>query len=173
MSKLSKWLPFKKRPAGETGVQRSWTDHPLERMRDEMNRVFDSFFRDPFSSFEMDWPRPFSTGSLAPNVDIEDKGKDLVVSVELPGMDSDDVEVQLADNALTIKGEKKSEQTEEHDGYYMSERSFGSFQRIVPLPVEVEPDKAEASFKKGVLTVRLPKSDRARETVRKIRIQSG
>jgi len=95
---------------------------------------------------------------MTPHVDISDKGKELKVSVELPGMDKDDVEVNLDDNALTIRGEKKSEETEEKEGYYMSERSYGAFQRIIPLPVEVDPEKVKAKFKKGVLNIVLPKS---------------
>ncbi len=173
MNKLTKWFPIKRRTNGESEMQRYWGDtHSLERMRDEMNRMFDNFFRDPFHAFDMDLPGSFMSGSLSPKVDLEDKGKELKVSVELPGMDSDDVDIELVDNALSIRGEKKIEDSEEHDGYYMSERVWGSFQRVIPLPVEVESDKVKAKFKKGVLTVRLPKSRKARENVRKIAVQS-
>jgi len=170
MNKLSKWLPTRKGSNGESALQRSSGVHPMERMREEMNRMFDSFFRDPFAPLELDWPRSFQSLELSPRVDIEDRKKEIRVSVELPGLEPDDVEVDLADNTLTVKGEKKTEESEERDGYYLSERSYGAFQRVIPLPVEVEPDKVKARFKRGVLTVRLPKSERARENVRKIAV---
>lgn len=171
MTKLSKWLPRKKNGKG-SDLQKFPNDHPIERMRERMDRMFDDFFRDPFPGFDLDWPRPLSTGSISPSVDIEDKGKELKVSAELPGMDQNDVEVSLTDDALSIRGEKKAEETEEHDGYYVSERSYGSFSRVIPLPVEVESDKVKAKFKKGVLTVRLPKSEKAKANTRKITVHS-
>jgi HSP20 family protein len=171
MTKLRKLLPWKKNE-NEAAMQEYSGGHPLERMRDQMNRMFDEFFRDPFAGLDLDWPRPLSTGSISPQVDIEDKGKELKVSVELPGMDQEDVEVSLTDDALTIRGEKKTEETKEDDGYYLSERSYGSFHRVIPLPVEIESGKVKAKFKKGVLTIKLPKSENAKEKSRKITVQS-
>jgi HSP20 family protein len=173
MGKLSKWLPNKSRTGRETGISHYMGEtHPVLRMRDEMNKMFDSFFREPMIGFDLDWPRSSLSGGIAPNIDIEDKGQELKVSVELPGIDPDDVDVNLTDNSLTIKGEKKIEETEENEGYYMSERAYGAFQRSIPLPVEVESNRVKANFKKGVLTVLLPKSEKAREKIRKISVHS-
>lgn len=104
----------------------------------------------------------FWTGFGGPAVDIEDRNNEVVVTAELPGLDSKDFNVEVEADRLILRGEKKAE-TEKHDKtYYYRESSYGSFHRVVPLPAEVKRDDAKARYKNGVLTVTLPKTDEAR-----------
>ena len=105
-----------------------------------------------------------------PSIEVNATDNEVRVSAELPGMDEKDVEVLVNDGVLTIRGEKKSEA--EDQGRRFSEHYYGRFERSIALPFEVEEDRAEASFKNGVLTVALPKSAKARETAKRIAINS-
>jgi HSP20 family protein len=128
--------------------------------RQDMDRMFDRFFE---SSALAPWGEEWS--GFAPSVDVVETDEEVKVTAELPGLDAEDVDVTLSHNTLTLKGEKHQEHEEEGEGYYRSERSYGSFQRSIPLPSTVETDKAEASFSKGVLTITFPKT--AAETDKK------
>jgi len=128
-------------------------DHPIDQFRDEMNRLFDSFFR----GFDLE-PFDVQGGMFSPKVDVVETETEIRVSAELPGMDEKDIDVSLTKDALTIKGEKKVEKNESDKDYYRMERSYGSFSRTIPLPVQVDPDQVSAEFRKGVLTVVLPKA---------------
>lgn len=141
---------------------------PFERMEE----LFEDFFRRPFGRplFPIA-PRLFEEMKPSPSVDIYEEGDDIVVKSELPGMTKDDIEVNITENTITISGEKKSEEKVEKKNYYRLERSYGSFCRSFELPAEIKPDKAKASFKDGVLEVRLPKSEEAKKKVRKIAIE--
>ncbi len=149
---------------------RDYDVHPLDLFQREMNRLFDEFFK---GSGLRPWGEDFeSFGAFTPQVNMTEDEKSIVVSAELPGLDEKDLEISLSKDSLTIKGEKKEET--EHKGkeaYYM-ERSYGSFTRVLPLPKEVDTDKAEASFKKGVLTITLPKAEREKESHKKIKIKA-
>lgn len=116
------------------------------------------------------WPTGF--GSISgPPVDVYEEGDEMVVRVELPGMDKTDVEVNLSGSTFTIKGEKKRPHQEETEkDYYRSEISYGAFTRIIELPHEAQADKARASFDKGLLEVRLPRSESVKEKSTKIDI---
>jgi len=143
--------------------------HPVASLQREMNRIFDDFW----GRFD----RPFGVFTSGPNgagaaSDVVETDNAIEVSVELPGMEEKDIDVSLSDDTLTIKGEKQVERKEEKKGYYVSERTYGSVYRSIPLPVGVNTDEAEAKFKNGVLTVTLPKSDEAQERVRKIAVKS-
>lgn len=92
--------------------------------------------------------------------------KEMKVSAELPGLDEEDVEVTLANNVLTISGEKKDEKQDRGKNYYRMERSYGSFKRSISVPLEVDTDKVEATFKQGVLTITLPKTAAAQRRKR-------
>ena len=98
------------------------------------------------------------------------KDDDIAVSAELPGLEEKDVDVTLTDNVLLIRGEKKHEKEEKERGYTYTERSYGSFERRIPIDAEVLSDKVSAVFKNGVLTVTLPKSPEAQKHVRRIPI---
>ena len=107
-----------------------------------------------------------STVQLAPGAfprwsllagELEETPKHVVVRLELPGMDLDDCRVTVEGNALRVSGEKRFERDTDHSTYHVMERAYGAFERVIPLPRHVNPDQAEASYKNGVLTVRLPK----------------
>lgn len=107
----------------------------------------------------------------SPELDLVEAAQEIRVEIELPGVEEQDIEVSIAENVLTLKGEKRSTRESEEGDYRHIERSFGSFERQVSLPSEVDADGAEATFKRGVLTVRLPKSSRAQE--RRLEIKSA
>jgi HSP20 family protein len=141
----------------------------LNNLQGEMNRLFDDFwnrFHEPFGNLPNLW------GSGTPKTDVVESESEIEISVELPGMEEKDIDVTLSDNVLTIRGEKKSEREEKKKDYHLSERSYGSFSRSLPLPSGVDTEQLKAEFKKGVLTIRLPKTPEAKSKVRKIDIQS-
>jgi len=150
-------------------AERRDVGHPFYgSIQKEMNRMFDDFFRGldttPFGEATF--------GKFSPAIDVGDSGKDVTVKVELPGMDEKDVEVLLAENALTIKGEKKEEKEDKGKDYYHMERTFGAFQRVIPLPPGIDHQKAEATFKQGVLNIVLPKTQDSKAKGHKISIKS-
>ena len=106
-----------------------------------------------------------------PALDIYETEDEIVVTAETPGIAKDDVEVNLTDSTLTIKGEKKKEEEIKEEHYFRSERSFGSFSRTVELPAAVKSDEATATFKDGVLEVRLPKTEEAKRKTIKVEVK--
>jgi HSP20 family protein len=152
---------------------------PLEGLRQEIDRLFDDFgigtWRSPFRSsfFDMD---PFRRAKAAfsgmPAVDVTETEKGYKVVAELPGMDEKNIEVKITNGMLTIKGEKQEDKEEEKQDYYVRERSFGSFERTLPVPDGVDLDKVDASFKNGVLTVALPKTAEAQKAEKKIAVRT-
>src|SRR6516225_7898615 len=148
---------------------------PLEGLRQEIDRLFDDFgigaWRSPFRSsfFDIDpFRRAKAAFSGVPAVDVTETERGYKVVAELPGMDEKNIEVKITNGMLTIKGEKQ----EEKQDYYLRERSFGSFERTFPVPDGVELDKVDASFKKGVLTVTLPKTAEAQKAEKKITVKA-
>ena len=105
-----------------------------------------------------------------PRIDVVDDGDALRITAELPGIDRQDVELLVEDDALVLRGEKKLESKSEEQGCYRLERAFGSFQRVIPLPDGVDADRAEARFEHAVLTVRLPKIAAKKSDVRRLEI---
>ena len=145
----------------------------LARMEREMERMFGDFWTRPW--FGLGWPRRFRAfedpGTRAPAVEIFEEKDDVVVKAELPGMKKEDLDLNISENLLTIKGEKKKEEEVKEKGYYYSERSYGSFTRTVELPKEVQTDKVRASFKDGVLEIRVPKTEEAKRKEVKIKVE--
>lgn len=143
---------------------------PFENLRREVDRLIDDFdggfWRAPFRQIET------AFGKM-PAVDFTETDKGYEVTAELPGMDEKNIEVKLGNDTLTIKGEKRDEKEETKKDYYMRERSFGSFQRTITVPDGVDTDKVEASFKKGLLTVTLPKSAEAQKAEKKITVKAA
>lgn len=136
-------------------------EHPVYSLQREMNRLFEDFFRMP--SFERMGELPgFGSeqtfGDITPRIDMSETDKELLVKVELPGMTEKDMNISLNREMLTISGEKKQEREQTEKGWYRMERQYGSFTRSVPLPYEIETEKVEATFKNGILSVKLPKS---------------
>ncbi|HEX5600255.1 MAG TPA: Hsp20/alpha crystallin family protein, partial [Hyphomicrobiaceae bacterium] len=111
--------------------------------------------------------------SLRPAVDIAEDDKELVISAEIPGLDEKDLDVSLAGDLLTIKGEKKAEHEERNGGAYYVERRYGSFSRSVRLPFQVDDQDVEAKYEKGVLTIRIPKPIEMQKAVRRIPINAS
>ena len=155
-------------PSGEKGLPAQREEYsPFSLFRSEMNRLFDNFFQ----GFDIE---PFEKryGAFHPNIDVTETDREIRVSAELPGMDNKDINVSLTKESLTITGEKKEEKEEKKKDYYRMERSYGSFSRTIPMPVEIDTDKAKALFKKGVLTITLPKTAKAIKEKKKISIKA-
>jgi HSP20 family protein len=130
-----------------------------------LDRVMEDMWRRPFPSlFGRDrWLPLRPLGIRMPSVDVYEEKDSVVVKAELPGMKKEDIEVTLAGDTLTIKGEKKDDKEIKEDDYYRRERSYGSFLRSVALPSEVKGDQIKANFKDGVLEIRLPKTEEAKK----------
>jgi HSP20 family protein len=144
-------------------------DDSIYSLQREMNRLFDDFFTNPFglSTFSEVENRFY------PRVDLMESEKDITVTADIPGMDEKDIDVSVANGVLTISGEKSTEKTDKSGTYHRMERSYGSFRRDIELPEDVEVDKAEAVFSKGVLTITLPKPENAVNRSKKIAVKKG
>lgn len=151
---LVKWSPIKE----------------LEAMRRDMERLFEDVF-EPFGRRRRWLPRLSERDVIVPNVEMYDKGNEIVVKAELPGVEKDDVDLTITKDSLTIKGETKKEEEVKEEDYYCSECNYGSFHRTLSLPVEVNAAKAKASFKNGVLKITLPKLEEAKAKEVKVKIE--
>ena len=130
-----------------------------------MDRLWDSFFEGrPSRKVE-------EVEEWSPTLDVSETKNDLVVKAEIPGIDPKDIDISLANEMLTIKGEKKQEKEEKEENYHLIERSYGSFARTIRLPREVQSDKISASYKNGILKVTLPKSEEAKKKEIKIKVE--
>jgi HSP20 family protein len=161
--KVKNLLPAVNRPA-ERG-----NENTFYSLQHQMNSLFDDFF----SGFGMA-PRGFSSAGFAafiPVLDVKESDKEFVIRAELPGVEEKDIEVTVTGDILTIQGEKKEEKEDKEKNYYYMERSYGSFRRSIPLAVETDANKAEASFKNGVLNIRIPKSQPAKVKGTKVPIK--
>ena len=149
---------------------------PFDSLRRQVDRLFDDFDRPwhlPFSRHSLETTPLWQGGpSRMPAVDVVEKENSFEITAELPGLDEKDVEVKLAGNSLIIKGEKRQDHKEERDGYHLSERSYGSFQRSFALPGGVDRDKIDATFGKGVLRLSLPKQPGTTDSTKKISIKA-
>jgi HSP20 family protein len=125
----------------------------LRRFRGQMDRLFDSFFG------LSPWEDSTLPGSWTPDLEVADTGKEIVVKAEVPGLGPEDIDVRVTGSTLTLSGEKKEEREEKKEGYYRSERRYGSFFRTIGLPPGAKADAVTADYEKGVLTVRIAKSE--------------
>lgn len=158
-------------------IFREW--RPLDSLFSDLERTIDPFrrhfWRSPIGR-RVSELGPFwgsATGAMTPVVDIVEKDKHYEIKAELAGIDPSNVEVKISNGVLTIKGEKKEEKEEKKEDYYLSERSFGSFQRSFSVPAGCDENKIEANFSNGVLAITLPKSTEAIEQEKKIAIQTS
>ena len=141
---------------------------PLQSLQNDINRAFDSFWR----GFDLPWPPTSSAWSISmPSVDVSESDKEIEVTAELPGIDEKDIDISLAEGVLTIRGEKKSEVEKKEKDYYLQERTFGSIERVVPLPDTIDLDSPNATFKNGVLTVKLAKNPEAAAATKRITVR--
>jgi HSP20 family protein len=151
-----------------TPARRNGAD-PLRALQAEIDRAFGDFWR----RFDLPLPGGTDARELSPRVDVRDTGKAVEVIAELPGMSEADVEVTVADGVLTIRGEKKAERETEKKGYVVRELSHGTTERVVLLPEGLDLDSAKATFKNGVLTVTIAKTEAAQAAVKQIPVQAA
>lgn len=145
---LLNWMPFDQ----------------LANVRDEMNRLFESTLGDGIQS-------PDLFGGWTPAVDLYEDKDQLIVRAELPGMSKESIDISLHEGVLSLAGERKSEELPEGSEAYRSERCFGRFQRTFELPKPVEAERVGASYRDGILTVTLPKTEAAKP--RQIEVNLG
>ncbi|WP_099826247.1 Hsp20/alpha crystallin family protein [Oceaniglobus indicus] len=151
------------RDRNRVSERRGNDDNPLISLQRDLNSVFEDFwgrFDNPFAG---------SLTAGGPHTDVSETDAAMLVSVDLPGLDDKDIEVNVTDDMLTIRGER-AEKTDK-DGF--SAQSRRSFHRMIPVPPGVDPEKAEAEFKRGVLTVTLPKTEEAKARVKRIDVKSA
>lgn len=172
---LGNLIPWSKKTVP---IKREEQEHPIYSMQKEMNRMFEDFFKgfdDDSSSFFLS-PICSTTEAgttLTPRVDLSETDKDIIVSMELPGLDENEIKVNLSRDMLTVSGEKKQESKENEKGWYRMERHYGSFSRSIPLPHEYNSEKVDASYKNGVLTVKLAKQNSKKQKTKKISVKKG
>jgi HSP20 family protein len=149
-----------------------WRDerHPLSSLRKEMDELFESWTKD------FGFPQVARPGTgLWPRMNVCETDKEMQITAELPGVDQKDIDITLINGDLVIKGEKKAEFDEKKDergrSYHRIERSFGSFQRRLTLPYNVDADKVQATFSDGVLTLTVPKPPEVQKAAKKIEIK--
>ena len=144
---------------------------PFRDFQRQMNRLFDDFFGG-FPLADRESGDGWASTAFVPRVDVSETDTEVAVSAELPGMDEKDIAVELYDDVLTIRGERKSEQEEKGQSWYRREQTYGSFQRSIGLPAGVDAAKAKAQFKKGVLTFTAPKREEEKTRRRTVPIQA-
>jgi len=150
-----------------------WSSNPfraMQRLADEMDRMFDGF------ELGRQWSsgrREFGMESWAPEVEVFQKNNELVIKADLPGLKKDEVSVEVTDDAITIHGERKREHEEEREGLYRSERSYGTFWRVIPLPEGAISEQAKANFHDGVLEITLPAPPASTSKGRRLEITEG
>ena len=172
MAEAATKLPVKTEPtsAPVTPPTKTADWQPFEVLRNQVDRLFHDFqtgfwqtpFVRPLPDIELFW-RPYLGFNVTPAMDIVEKEKAFEVTAELPGLDVKDIDIQLSNGMLTIKGEKQEEKEEKTKDRYVSERRYGSFRRTLQVPGSVDAEKIEASYKSGVLTVTMPKSPEAQK----------
>jgi HSP20 family protein len=162
-------VPWKKKAEELSSAEE--TGSPFALLQRQMNNLFDDFFKGggrgvSLLNSEPDWFR------TAPGFEVSETDDEVRVKAEMPGMEEEDIEVTLDENILTIRGEKKAETEEKKRSYYVSELHYGEFQRSIPLPAGIDQDKVKARFKKGVLTLTLPKTEQAQSQRKRIGIST-
>ena len=157
-------IPWSRATTPPPSIRNETDWSPFLSLHREMNRLFDDVFRGVDSRF------PTVGGGRWPSVEVSESDKDIRVTAEVPGMSENDIDVLLDDGVLTLRGEKRSE-TEDKDRHF-SERFYGRFERHIAVGFDVQEDKIEAAFKNGLLTVTLPKSEKAQSKVKRITVKS-
>jgi HSP20 family protein len=164
----------------KTAPARSLVPDVWQAFRGDMDRLFDRFTGGsglpslrPMFDLEPSWRYESSFGINAPAVDVTDDSKAYKITAELPGMSDKDIDVSVTGDAIVLKGEKRQEREEKDKNRYVSERSYGAFQRTFALPDGVDSDKIGAEFAKGVLTLTLPKTADAQKQQKKIEVKVG
>ncbi len=151
-----------------------WQSAPVSLLHDEFDRWIDRVFGRDFlnSATLQDGQNPVVAGAFSPPVNVIDRGDAIEVTAEVPGLSAEDVKITCENNVLTLMGEKRHEEKSEKDNVHRYECRYGGFRRAVELPAEVSADRAEASFKNGVLMVKLPKMEVSKPKEVKIKVKS-
>jgi HSP20 family protein len=136
----------------------------ITRFNREMDSLWNRFFGEAH-------PFPGTEGEWLPSMDVAETDGEVTVRAELPGLEAKDIDLDISGDVLSIRGEKKGKEEQKGENYYTRESYYGSFQRSVRLPSEVQSDKVEAKFKNGVLDIKLPKAEKTRK--KKIEIKSS
>ncbi|KTD14491.1 small heat shock protein [Legionella gratiana] len=151
------------------------TEHsssPFLRLQNEVDRLFGEF-SDFFSPIRFKGWEQFEHLNLAPSMDVIEDDDHYSVQLEMPGMDEKDIHVSIADNVLTITGEKSLSRKNENKKYVSREISYGKYERSISLPSTVNIDKAKATFKKGMLWIQLPKKEETKGGTRGIKVEQA
>ncbi|MFA5553027.1 MAG: Hsp20/alpha crystallin family protein [Phycisphaerae bacterium] len=135
----------------------------LARLHRDMDDLFGAFFGN--------WPTAQFEKTVWPAIDVAEDENQITVKAEVPGCNADDIDISVHGNVLTVSGEKKYEEEKKEKGYYHIERSYGSFSRQINMPAEVEQNKIDAAYKNGVLTITLPKAEKAKPVKIKVKGQ--
>lgn len=178
VSNLVPWNWFKHEERQTPDVQRNDSPaDPLMRMHQEMDRLFDQTFRAAGMPSLFDRPPGVSTSSealLRPSVDITEHDDAYEISVEVPGIKEDDIQLSLENHSLVVSGEKRNEyEDRDDDKVHFVERSYGRFQRVLALPEDARAEDAKANFRDGVLKITLPRDPSQQRERRHIEIESG
>jgi HSP20 family protein len=145
-----KLIPWRKRALERDD---SWDKNPLDMLHREVNNLFDTYFHGA--------GRLGRRMELSAGFELSEADDEIEVKVELPGMDEKDIQVTLDEDMLTIRGERKEKKETKKRNYHVSEMSYGGYSRTIPLPAEVDAAKVNARFKRGVLTLTMPKTEQA------------
>ncbi len=148
MKELMRWDPFKE----------------LSSLREEIDKLFDSFFgrKSLFAEKEL---------SFSPSIDVEETENSFLIKAEVPGIKKEDIKVTIDEDGITISGERKKDKEEKGKTYHRIEMAYGKFKRYIPFPREVEPDKAKAKYKEGILHIEIPKSEKAKPKEVEIKVE--
>lgn len=182
LDKLIPWNWFKREEERERGllpVRRDWDwgwPEPIANIHREIDRLFDEITRS-FGLPVARWDRLLAPVTQAqewfkPSVEIAATDTEYTVNVELPGVNEKDISVELSGDTLRISGEKKQEKEEKTKNYYRSERAYGSFERLLTLPEDADPQGISAQFKNGVLRVTIPRKSQPQADVKKIEVKT-
>lgn len=191
---LGRWSGRRSNGSGREMTRRGMEDEeeqfgelmsrPFVGLQRQINRVFDEFFDDLYEDFPLTRPemgrRMMGSGGrgtlgmsrFSPHLDLSETGESFKITVDVPGMSEDDIEITVSDNTLMLSGDRSMEREKEDENYYRRERSYGMFRRRIPLPENIERDKISATFKNGVLTIDVPKNEEAQKNWRKIEVKS-
>lgn len=171
IKKLAPWNWFKKENSGDghsiavkgdkANKDSRYSSNSSSIFDDEINQLFDNFFRgfgSPSYGSGKDLLEGMTSGILKPRLDLGATDKEYTISVEIPGVNKKNVSLELLHDTLIIRGEKNQEKEEKNKHFYRRERSYGSFQRTLSLPEDVDKDKVRADFKNGVLNITIPRT---------------
>ncbi len=185
IKKLAPWNWFRKEQEEDAQVQtlpeklkdtHSPYEHPVLKLHSEIDRLFERAFQGSgFPSFRMG-PHAFPVLAkewLKPSLDLAATEKEYTISLELPGVESNEVRLEIINDTLKISGEKRQEKEEKEKDFYRLERSYGSFQRILSLPEDADQDNVNAVFRNGVMTITIPRKSAPEAQARQIEIKTG